>query len=88
MKNEEELHHNIVHNIFGKEQQKQYGIEANAGKLYTGDLKSEPTIGEDVKANFIQVPEVSSVPAVRLILFFSILWTIFYAFSLQMKIVL
>ncbi|XP_057313445.1 testin-like isoform X2 [Hydractinia symbiolongicarpus] len=56
VKQEEEIHHDIVRNIFRKER----GLEENIGKLEIADLKNEPVIGENVKANFIQVPEVSS----------------------------
>jgi len=58
VKNEEEIHHNIVQNIFRKDR----GLPESVSKL-TGDLKQEPDIGEDVKANFIQVPQVSSTAA-------------------------
>ena len=62
MKNEDELHHNIVRNIFHQKERPQE--KPTGKKVYQGDLRKDPVIGEDVKANFIQVPEVSSVPAV------------------------
>ncbi|XP_066934592.1 testin-like isoform X1 [Clytia hemisphaerica] len=56
VKSEEEIHHGIVKNIFRKER----GLSDEIGKLQIFDPEKQPAIAEQVKANFIKVPEVSS----------------------------
>jgi len=58
VKDEDEMHHDIVLNLLKNRRP----CTENANKPQV-DLKSEPVIGEDVKANFIQVPECSSSAA-------------------------
>lgn len=60
VKSEEEIHHGIVKNIFRKER----GLSDEIGKLQIFDPEKQPAIAEQVKANFIKVPEVSSPFAV------------------------
>ena len=62
VKNEDEIHHDIVKNIFRRER----GLAEKVGKLHLFDPENEPAIADQVKANFIKVPEVSSPLAVCL----------------------
>jgi len=68
VKNEDELHHEIVKKIFRRER----GLVEQVGKLNIFDPEKQPDIAKQVKANFIKVPEVSSPVAVSFfVLFFS-----------------
>lgn len=59
VKNEDEIHHEIVKNIFRRER----GLAEQVGKLQIFDSEKDPDIADKVKANFIKVPEVSSPAA-------------------------
>jgi len=59
VKDEEEIQHGIITNLL---KNREASVE-NVNKKPVVDLRKEPTIGQDVKANFIQVPECSSPAA-------------------------